>query len=56
MDGTTAVQAVLTVSKVKDLEKLTTMADKLVETTRFARKFRRFRVLGAVYQACSPTL
>ncbi|XP_022837240.1 uncharacterized protein LOC111364566 [Spodoptera litura] len=32
----TAVQAVLTVSEVKDLEKLATMADKVVETTRFA--------------------
>lgn len=31
-----AVQAVLTVSEVKDLEKLATMADKVVETTRFA--------------------
>ncbi|KAJ8733548.1 hypothetical protein PYW08_001846 [Mythimna loreyi] len=31
-----AVQAVLTVSEVKDLERLATMADKVVETTRFA--------------------
>lgn len=32
----TAIQAVLTVSEVKDLDKLSTMADKVVETTRFA--------------------
>ncbi|XP_048480449.1 uncharacterized protein LOC125490797 [Plutella xylostella] len=31
-----AVQAILTVSEVKDLEKLAGMADKVVETTRFA--------------------